>query len=405
MRTFNPLSFLRSAPNDLLQEYFLKNSLLADFNWEACAGREVQCLLKAVLALDENFQDDIMRDFQEIHLRSRDRGFVTAIIDEAHFHGIDPDLPERFEAMRSHLERVFWIFLNRKDVYWDGAHIIWRVDKLTLANQWISRTDLPARPGPVDESVVDELRRVLVRYLTKHEARGRHCQIEPIRRGTEEIFYCYPEDYKQTVSEYVGDKLESRSVQPAFEIIFRHVDEEARVDIHVEGDAVSAKKLQVLFAKAVLKEDIDEDYNEGKPTYDLQPILSPGFDFTVPDDSGIDKVYVKLIRLRFDDGGPFKRITAEVDPTGKREAIYDLLGRTTDSIDHRLLNVDQAMFKVMFRKTPQDRRTPSRSVLITSPHTCRLRHDHRGDEIHRMLVASDIETSNTLRGTGNDGKT
>lgn len=387
-RRFNLLGFLRSAPNALLQEYFRQRELLSDFSWDGRKERNVEEIREAIVDLDPRVQDDVTADFQELRLRAKDGGFVKAILDEARYHGIDPDLPRRFEEMNSHLERAFWTFLHRKDIYWDGAHVIWKVDKVTNANQWTTRPGLPQRPGPVDEGVVADLQQTLIEHF-KSEARGRRCQVEAYRRGGEEIFYAYPEDYKQTVSEYVGEKLEPKTVQPAFEIIFRHVDAEGRLDIHVEGDTVAPAILQVMFARAVLKEEIEEEYDEAQPTYELQPLLSRYFTFTWPDDVEIEGVVIKSLRLQI-ESERWQRVTVEADPIGRHEAVYDLLDRVTRELPGPLLTIDQVHLSVQFKRRPGDRRKPTRSVIITAPHTCRMIWDDRGEQVSRMLAASKI---------------
>ncbi len=159
--TFNPLAFLRSAPNYLLREYFTRKGLLGHVEWDHLGEYDMEPVFQAIVALPEEVQDSVMHDFRDLHARTRDGGFVKAILDEATYHKVDTDLAERFERMKRHLERTFWIFLHRKEQYWDGANIFWRVDKLTGASQWQARGGLPAQPGPSDEGVVEDLKTAL----------------------------------------------------------------------------------------------------------------------------------------------------------------------------------------------------------------------------------------------------
>jgi hypothetical protein len=387
-RHYNPRDFLRRAPSHLLREYFLRKGVLAEIDWEAHKQSDVEPVLAALVSLPRDLQDDISRDFQDLTARTNDGGFVKAILSEARFHGIDPDLSDRFNAMRSHLERAFWILLHRKDMYWDGANVIWRVDKLP-PGQWQKRGGLPQRPGPVDEGVVEDLRQSLIEYFSKNEARGRNCKIEAYRREDDEIFYAYPEDYKRTVSEYIGDTLKLRTMQPTFEIIFVHNDRRRTLDIHIEGDAGTANKLQVIFAKSVLREEIDEDYEEHPPVYVLQPLLSRSFQFRWPDEVGIEQVALKAMRIVV-DGEPWQRVTVEADAADPA-AIYDLLERVIMRLHKRRLRLDQIILSVTFKRRPHERRTPRRTIIATAPHTCRMINDERGQMVHRMLIQSGIE--------------
>ena len=350
-------------------------------------------MLKAFVKLPPDIQDDISEEFQSLYSRTDDGGFVKAILDEAKFHGIDPDLPERFHEMRSHLERAFWVFLHRKEQYWDGANVFWRVDKLA-PGQWQKRGKLPARPGPLDDSAVENLRQALIEYFKTNEARGRNCQIEAYRRDAAEIFYAYPEDYKKTVSEFIGDKLEKRTIQPAFEIIFVHNDDRRTLDIHIEGDSATTAKLQVIFARSVLGEDIEEDYDDDDPVYELQPLLSRSFEFAWGDDLGIEQVAIKVMRIVI-DGEVWQRVTVEAQAIADPKAIYDLLEKVVTKLPKRGLRVDQAQLTVKFEKGARDRRPPRRTIVITTPHTCRMTNDALGEKVHRMLVQSGLEKPGT----------
>ena len=146
--TFNPLAFLRSAPNYLLREYFTRKGLLGHVEWDHLGEYDMEPIFQAIVALPEEVQDSVMHDFRDLHARTRDGGFVKAILDEATYHKVDTDLAERFERMKRHLERTFWIFLHRKEQYWDGANIFWRVDKLTGASQWQARESALREASP-----------------------------------------------------------------------------------------------------------------------------------------------------------------------------------------------------------------------------------------------------------------
>src|SRR4051794_26344441 len=99
-RHFNPRDFLRRAPNYLLREYFARKSVLAEIDWENLREFDTEAVLAAFVGLPHGIQDDISHVFQDLHARTGDSGFVKAILDEARYHGIDPDLPDRFHAMR-----------------------------------------------------------------------------------------------------------------------------------------------------------------------------------------------------------------------------------------------------------------------------------------------------------------
>ena len=400
-RTFNPLNFLRHAPRELLREYFAKLGVLGDFT--VSDETRAELILEAINTVPDDERGTILHDFREIHLRSRDNGFVRAVLDEARFHKTDAQLAEIFADMRNALQKAFWVFLHRRDEYWDGATVMWRVDKITGKNRWDSRVDLPARPGPVDEAMVHELQTALIRHFSLKEARGHRCKVESYRRGEEELFYAYPEDYGTTFAEYSGDELAASPVKPAFEIIFRHVDKDRQLDIFTEGTIPHVGELQVIFSKAILHEDIDPEYELQPPAYDLDRLAEHDFDFEWPEDAGIDAVHVKVLRAVLATD-VFQRITAEVDPSQNERAAIDLLRSAASAADSELQTIDHAVLRVMFNKGPGERRTRGRTVRITSPHTCHMDHDEWGEKIHEMLRSSGIEiTTAQLQQVGIDG--
>lgn len=388
MPHYNPRDFFRRAPNYLLEKYFADRGVFDDFDWVHTGEKDEEVIYSTFLQIDDDLQDQMSQDFRELIDRSQ-AGFIKAILDEAAFHNIDDDLPLRFDGMRSHLERVFWTFLHRKDPYWQGASIFWHIDKLPTG-QWQKRRKLPARPGPVDEGTVENLTLALINYYGPQEARGRKCIVESYRRGQEEIFYAYPEDYRQTFSRFSGNNLHDQTIQPVFELIFRHNDAKRTLDVHSGADRTTVSKLQVLFAQSVLNEEIDEDSDDDHLIYDLQPLLSASFAFSFPDELDIDFVEIRTMRIVI-EGEPWRRLTLECDPSHDHDAIYDLLDKVSLGLNKDRFRLDQVKLKVSFVKKPSEKRKPVRTVLLTRPHTSRLTQDFYGQQIQGMLVHSGIE--------------
>ena len=73
--------------------------------------------------------------------------------------------------------------------------------------------------------------------------------------------------------------LTSQIVVPVFEIIFKHNNAKRTLEIYLGGDRTIGPKLRVLFARAVLGEEIDEHINQDAPIYDTRRVVEPGFTF------------------------------------------------------------------------------------------------------------------------------
>ena len=72
--------------------------------------------------------------------------------------------------------------------------------------------------------------------------------------------------------------LTSQIVVPVFEIIFKHNNAKRTLEIYLGGDRTIGPKLRVLFARAVLGEEIDEHINQDAPIYDTRRDQALRFD-------------------------------------------------------------------------------------------------------------------------------
>ena len=75
---------------------------------------------------------------------------------------------------------------------------------------WRKRTHLPHVPAAVDEASLQALAAGLSTYFRRIEGRGTHCVVEPVRRGTLDYFFAYPEDYAQHSVEWVDGQFGQR---------------------------------------------------------------------------------------------------------------------------------------------------------------------------------------------------
>ena len=76
------------------------------------------------------------------------------------------------------------------------------------------RTHLPHVPAAVDEASLEALAAGISTYFRRTEGRGTHCVVEPVRRGTLDYFFAYPEDYAQHRVEWVDGQFGQRPHHP-----------------------------------------------------------------------------------------------------------------------------------------------------------------------------------------------
>lgn len=383
-RHYHPKKFFRNVPNKLLQRFFHQESVLGELEWDSIGEAKADPIYDAWLILDQGIRDRLERSFREIDNLADEVG-VKAILDEAAYHG--EDLAETFSTMKGHHERAFWTFLQREQC-WSGAVLFSHADRQP-ASYWRRRKNLPDANAPLENRHITALEAALSHFFHKREGRGQNCKVEPYRRGDLDYYFAYPEDYAQSGIEWIRGQFQRRPHHPAFEVIFVHDPAARTLDIYLDGDRKIVPDLQVIFASAILEEQIDDDPGKDERVYDLQPLLSRGFPFKFGPESGIQSVTVKRLRLKIT--GTDRKITLEDNPGHNPHAVHDLLDDIAKAIPLSLFFVTQAGIRVVFHPDPGSKRTSTKTFNVGWPNSCSLRTDGRDGIIRKMLADSGIE--------------
>jgi hypothetical protein len=384
---FEPTDFVRKAPQTLLREYCKRHGLLVDYVWDDSRHADGYKVLSALRMVGDAACRAAFADFRSIWDR-HGRGFTRGLMNEASFHN-DHHAHETLKHL-PHLGTALWAALERPD-WIANAAILSDVDSLPQG-AWLKRKNLPARPGPVDQEMIERLEIELVDYFTKREYRGRNCKIDCLRHGEDEIFFTYAEDHPDTDLLWHEGHLKPQVLNRPFLLIFRHNDARRSLDIHLEGSRNVVPDLQVIFARAILGEEIPRTSSKDQQIYAIEEILSPGFQLSFPDELGIADARVTKMRFRL-AGEPWRRFTAEADVTSDRGALDEFVSNLTQRLPSSRLQLDQVCIVVKFHRRPGDRRAPSRQVFITHPNSLRFKHDELGESIVQMLAHSGIERS------------
>ena len=115
-RHYSQRTFLRLAPNKLLQRYFEGKRIALGIPWQQVAERNPGPVFAALQRLDNAVRGEVDRDFRDI-LAMADDGGVKTLIDEGKFRHHGVDLTVVFSGMKSHLERAFSVFLTHQDIF------------------------------------------------------------------------------------------------------------------------------------------------------------------------------------------------------------------------------------------------------------------------------------------------
>ena len=254
---------------------------------------------------------------------------------------------------------------------------------------WRKRTHLPHVPAAVDEASLEALAAGLSTYFRRTEGRGTHCVVEPVRRGTLDYFFAYPEDYAQHSVEWVDGQFGQRPHHPAFEVIYVYSQPDGTLDVNIRGARPAVEPLQGLFAATILKQPALPPDPTDERVYDLNALREPGFEFVYDSGSGIQDVVVTALRLasRVTTGD---RLTLEADTIGHPTAIYDLIARLDPAGRFHLYRVTQV--ELAASVTTDISQPPQRvTIRLTRPNACSLPYDDLGLTLRAMLHASGIE--------------
>ena len=327
--------------------------------------------------------------FRDIAALSCEKG-CRAILDEAAWHfatdrAAHAAFVEQLASLANHFARAMTTFLDHP-ACWRRAARFFYAEALPA---WRKRTHLPHVPAAVDEASLKALAAGLSTYFRRTEGRGTHCVVEPVRRGTLDYFFAYPEDYAQHSVEWVDGQFGQRPHHPAFEVIYVYSQPDGTLDVNIRGARPAVEPLQGLFAATILKQPALAPDPTDERVYDLNALREPGFEFVYDSGSGIQDVAVTALRLasRVTTGD---RLTLEADTIGHPTAIYDLIARLDPAGRfhlYRVTQVELAASVITDISQPPQRVT----IRLTHPNACSLPYDDLGLTLRAMLHASGIE--------------
>ena len=385
-RDFSPITFFQRTPNVLLSRYFQeKHGALGEIAFDDLEenGTAAETIFQAFSSLPEPQQAKIEAECQDIESMANQAG-VTALIDEATDFHKNADFPKAINQQNSFHGKVMWAFLEYPN-YWAGATSNLYAENIPDAS-WKKRNDLPNLPPHVEPEDTERLADALSHYFREKEGRGRHCRVDVYRKGNKENFFAQLSDFGQADPEWEGDTVNPRARVPSFEIIFVYTQSEGSLDIHAPGNTKYVENLQQIFAEAILKLGELDEFTKDNQVYKLDRLGSREFEFTRPENSGIQSAAIKRLRLSLLGGGN-RKVTVEADPKHNPKAVYDLI----DKLNPPPFHVTQAEIKVTFYAPLPGTRSRTRTFRISYPSWCNLRHVGRDEIIRDMLTASDIE--------------
>jgi hypothetical protein len=111
-RQYSPKTFLRQAPNTLLQRYLTEKGVGSDLPWDHLVENNIEPIYGAIEAVEERVRRVIDWDFQRISDMADEGGVKTLIAEGRDSHHRGLDLAGKANEVGSHLEFAFWVFLE-----------------------------------------------------------------------------------------------------------------------------------------------------------------------------------------------------------------------------------------------------------------------------------------------------
>lgn len=391
-RQYSPRSFLRHAPNALLDQYFHERGLLKELGIAALPETDIEPLYKAWMSLQPERSVEADSDFALVDLLADELGIQT-LISEAAFH--DLDLVPAFESLAGFHDKALWTLLEHRNVV-DVAARLWQADRLPDSAWYRRREAVPLVEASDDAQARSSLAKNLGAYFQLKEGRGRECFVDVYRRGDAVYYFAFPEDYGKTDLVYEEGRLERRALRPVFQVVYLYDPSQGFLDTFCRGSKKGRLELEKIFGRVILGTEFRPLTDES--VYDLNIFKSRNVRFIYDPVTGIQDVRVKLLRCSLLGGGK-RRLTLEADPADGRAAVYDLVegifsddgNGATGKLSLTLANVTRVGIEAVF--APDGRRgRRTRTFYLTYPNSCTLKHDDSRDAaLRQMLIDSNIE--------------
>jgi hypothetical protein len=390
--SYAPRDFLRRTSNQLLTQYFQSQELPLSLDLTRLKETEVDPIMQALEGLSDRERACIDADFRLVTQVTNENGIRALIKEGRDWHQVD--LEPVFEQMPGFHDKALYAFLHQRRC----LEITARLCESDVLSQryWTKRRDgVPAWEPRDDQEACADLAAAIGEHFRVKEGRGGACHVDVYRRDYAYYFFCYPEDYGDTVLEFEEGVLHPRPYHPAFEVVFKYAPKEGALDTYFEGRKPQRDPLEAIFGQIILGAELSP--GQDARIYELDPLKQRGFEFIFPPASGIGEIRIREMRF-YIKGDKEDRITLVVEAS-HRDAIYDAIDRVFDTparpappgikIPLALTSVTRVQLAAYFPVA--EGKTEKRLFYVTFPNGCTLTHDGRDRVLREALALSGIE--------------
>lgn len=383
---FNPSSFLRHAPNSLLEQFLSPIAGFAGFNWSAVNERRVQPILDRCNALPAAERAQIFDVFRTVESLANPIG-TQVLIESARAQSIDiaAVIAEKTTAH----ERALWCYLHDKRIF-RSACMLAHIDGLPKRS-WATLKHLPSKPVEVTPEMLSELGQRFSKYFWATQVRGDKCVVEHRRReGDVDCFFAYPADYVEERFGYDEDgEFEFQRRKPAFDVVIAYDRMNGTTDIYAQGGRNVRNAIAEIFARVVLGADeVPEQFD--MDLFDLEAFKNPNITFPTQPGDNITLVRPQAMRLQF-YGRHGGRIMAAVDARSKEASVYELIADKLAERHARLTNATVVGVTMQAFFWDANERERSLMFKISAPAFCDLEDSPEEQRLRWYLRAWGIE--------------
>jgi hypothetical protein len=379
---YSPKQFFRNVYNIFLMQYFEKNNIDFPLDLYAIEEKQVEAIFDAFLRLDDDTRHKIESDFQKVHALATDAGIISLIEEAKEFE--NHQFIDSLQAISGLHAKAMWAFLDSPE-YWQGASMLYQT-RIIPSSYWTKINQLPELEKPFTDNDIVLLAQAIGEYFFINEGRGKQCKIDHYKRGKNDYFFAFPEDFAKTAIEWVDNDLQSLPHQMAFEIVFMYCEHTATLDLYARKNTKNKPHLQELFALYILKAKLTNftPCVESKK-YDLEPIFEAGFEFNIPDKSDIYTIQIISAEVTCNND-PTSHLLVSIFPDKNKYAVRDRLVKVRSQTEY----ISAVKLKVFFK--PNSVKTkPARVVSISMPDKCNLGCSDDDILIAEILAVSGIE--------------
>lgn len=365
VKDFSTKAFLRNVSPKLLQQFFKKQQVLADFDWTLEEEAFIEGLNQAIEGLPKEPRGYIEETFETIHEFSDEEGILCLLDIIRTLHPAKAEeIIEKLMKQKGPHEQVLWLVMH------DPAAVEWamrleRVQGMKFKHECLVGKGLDVS---TEQEIIDAFQELLQKFYKKQK-RGGNCQVEAYVREepTRYCFFVFPEDHAKRDLQYKKGKLTTALRWPVMEHVFIYEPTSGKLRISA-GRIKNVKPMQEAFCKAFF--DLPGLPDGSTMVYDLSPLMKPEFTFTDKPVHQIESISLRMLKAAvLNDRTHHRRLTCEGQPKdGGAEYLRTMMNKAALAIGVTMdkIKIISAKITIVFKATAERRKT-SVTFILTNP--------------------------------------